>query len=102
MNKKMPFITLKQFIYAINIRDCYYSDDGKEIDSNKIIRIYYDYDMKKEGYIDLGWYDYYDKDKIWDILKTMLNKNILEGYVTDFFYDEDKSVLTIYVENKGE
>ena len=102
MNKKMPFITFKQFIYTINIRKYYKSKTGEGIQDNKVIRIYYNYEINKEKYIDLGWYDYYTKDEIWDILKTMLNKNILEGYVTDFFYDEDKSVLTIYVENKGE
>ena len=47
-----------------------------EIQNNKIIRIYYNNESTKEKYIDLGWYDYYVKNEIWDILKTMLNYNI--------------------------
>ena len=93
----MEYITFKQFVYTINIRDCYLTDKGKEMNGNDIIRIYYGTEFKKDNYIEVGWYDYFNKDTVWEILNKTLNKNILESVVTDFGYNEDCMCFEIYV-----
>ena len=92
----MKYITFKQFIYTINIRDCY-TKNGKEILDNQIIRIYQGTEYKKDNYIEIGWYDYFNKDAVWDILKETLNKNILDSVVTDFRYNDEYMVFEVYV-----
>lgn len=93
----MKYITFKQFVYTINIRDCYISKEGKEINNNQIIRIYQGTEYKKDNYIEIGWYDYFNKDTVWNILKETLNKNILDSVVTDFRYNDDYMVFEVYV-----
>lgn len=94
MKKKLEFITFKQFIYTINIRDCYKNRFGKEIDDSKIIRIYY-----KERHIELGWYDFTAKDSVYQTLSTFLKKEIMESYITDMYYDEDVEELTLHLDD---
>lgn len=93
----MKFITFKQFIYTINIRNCYLSEKGKELQNNEIIRIYYGTEYKKDNYIEIGWYDYFNKDTVWNILKETLNKKILDSVVTDFRYNEDYMCFEVYL-----
>ena len=95
----MEYITFKQFIYTINIRDYYVSSNGTECHDNKIIRIYYDFNNTKK-YIDLGWYDYYSKGTVWEVLESTLNKKILDSVITDIGYNEDYSILEIWTEQK--
>lgn len=95
----MEYITFKQFVYTINIRDYYVGSSGTECHDNKIVRIYYNFDNMKE-YIDLGWYDYYNKDAVWEVLENTLNKKILDSVITDIGYNEDYSVLEIWTEQK--
>lgn len=94
----MNFITFKQFIYTINIRDCYLSEKGIELEDNQVIRIYYKTNFNtKDHFIEIGWYDYFNKDTVWKILLETLNKNILNSVVTDFRYNEDYKVFEVYV-----
>jgi len=92
----MEYITFKQFIYTINIRDCY-KIDGKEISDNQVIRLYYGTEYKKDNYTEIGWYDYFNKDAVWEILKLSLNKNILDSVVTDFRYNRDIECFEVYL-----
>ena len=92
----MEYITFKQFIYTINIRDCYLID-GKEISDNQVLRLYYGIEYKKDNYTEIGWYDYFNKDAVWEILKLSLNKNILDSVVTDFRYNKDIEGFEVYL-----
>lgn len=96
----MDYITFKQFIYTINIRNCYLSQEGKEINNNGIIRIYYGTEFKNDNYIEIGWYDYFNKDTVWKILKETLNKNILDSVITDFRYNDNYSCIEVCVAKK--
>lgn len=96
----MDYITFKQFVYTINIRDCHTSFSGKECEDNNIIRIYYGNDYSKSTYIDIGWYDYFNKDTVWNILENSLNKKILDSVVTDFRYNEDYLCFEVYLSSK--
>ena len=96
----MDYITFRQFVYTINIRDFHMSFNGKECQDNSIIRIYYGSDYKKGMYIDIGWYDYFNKDTVWDVLENSLNKKILDSVVTDFQYNEDYLCFEVYLQSK--
>ena len=98
--EKLKYITFKQFIYTINIRDCYTSRLGNEIMDNQIIRLIYDSNNKND-YIDIGWYDFYTKDEIWKTLEKTLNQSILDSIVTDFKYQDDYSCIVVYLANKN-
>lgn len=88
----MKFITFKQFIYTINIRYCH-----NDLDDNYMIRLYYGTEHKKDNYIEIGWYDFFNKDTIWNILENSLNKKILDSIVTDFRYNEDYGCIEVYI-----
>lgn len=98
----MEYITFKQFIYTINIRNFYLNEQRKEIKGNEIIRI----NWSKEGetkdrfYIDIGWYDFFNKDSVWDILETYLSEKILNSYVTGFLYNEDFNCIEVWLQEK--
>lgn len=100
---EIQFISFKQFIYTINIRNCYLLN-GKEINDNEIVRLFYKSNgiVGKDNYIDLGWYDYFNKDSVWKILEETLNQNILDSIVTDFRYDIDYNCIVVYLSNKNE
>lgn len=67
---------------------------------NQIIRLIYN-SNNKDDYIDIGWYDFFNKDAIWERLEKTLNKNILESIVTDFKYQDDYSCIVIYLADKN-
>lgn len=97
----MDFITFKQFIYTINIRNYYRSTlTQNEVEDNNIIRIYYGKEFDKNCYIDIGWYDYFRKDSIWKILESYLKKEILDSVVTDFSFNEDFMLMEVYTCSK--
>lgn len=98
----MEFITFKQFVYTINIRNCYTNQSQKECEDNYIIRIYYCENYSNREYIDIGWYDYTNKDTTWKILENSLNQKILNSVVTDFRYDKDYGCIEVYVSDKNE
>ena len=86
----MEYITFKQFIYTISIRNCSTSPiTGATIDDDVSIRVYYDY-------IDISWYDYSRKDEAWKTLEKYFKKEILESVVTDFFFNQDLCCLEVY------
>ena len=97
---ELKYITFKQFVYTINIRDCYTSRLGNEVMDNQIIRLIYN-SNNKDDYIDIGWYDFFNKDAIWGRLEKTLNKNILESIVTDFKYQDDYSCIVVYLADKN-
>lgn len=97
---ELKYITFKQFIYTINIRDCFINNSGKETMDNQIIRLIYDSD-NKDAYIDIGWYDYCPKNEIWKRLEKTLNKNILDSVVTDFRYQDDFNCIIVYLADKN-
>lgn len=93
----MEYITFKQFIYTINIRDCYTSAfTNKEVEDGALIRIYYGTEYKNDNYIDISWYDYFSKDSVWKALEDYLKKEILESVVTDFSFNQDYGCMEIY------
>lgn len=96
----MEYITFKQFIYTINIRDCYLNLNQKEILDNEVIRINWskEGEGRKDFYIDIGWYDYANKDFVWEVLETYLSKEILNSVVTDFRYNEDFNCLELWLQ----
>lgn len=68
----MEFITFKQFVYTINIRESYKSIiSGKEVEDGRAIRIHYGKEYKKDDYIDISWYDFLIKGlygKYWETI----------------------------------
>lgn len=94
----MEYITFKQFIYTINIRDYYTSFfTKKEVEDGALIRIHYGTEYKKDDYIDISWYDYFCKDSVWKILESYLKKEILESVVTDFSFNQDYGLIEVYI-----
>ena len=97
----MEFITFKQFIYTINIREsCKSIISGKEVEDGCAIRIHYGKEYKKDDYIDISWYDFFNKGTVWKILGNYLKKEILESVVTDFFFNEDFGIIEVYTCSK--
>lgn len=93
----MEYITFKQFIYTINIKDSYVSAlTGKEIDDGTMLRVYYGRGYDKYDYIDISWYDYSRKDETWKTLEKYLKEEILESIVTDFFFNQDLCCIEVY------
>lgn len=97
----MEYITFKQFIYTINIRELYKSENDESLQGNTTIRIYHN-NIKSKDYVEIGWYDYHNKDTSWELLKEVLNEQILDSIVTDFRYNEDYSCFEVYVSSKEE
>ena len=95
MSKNLEYITYKQFIYTINIRNCYQSCKNKDIMDCYPIRLYY-----KEQWIDIGWYDYTTKRAVVETLSQFLTKEIMNSYVTDLRLDEEIEELIVYLEDK--
>lgn len=96
----MEYITFKQLIYTINIRELYKTKNDESLQGNTTIRIY---NVKsKDDFVEIGWYDYYNKDTSWDLLKEVLNEQILDSIVTDFRYNGDYSCFEVYVSSKEE
>lgn len=96
-NKELQYITFKQFFYTINIRNCY----GDDIKNNQIIRLIH-INENEDNYIEIGWYDYFNKDGSWKILEKTLNKNILDSIVTDIRYEEKFNCIIVYWANKND
>lgn len=96
----MEYITFKQFIYTINIRDCYTNKNNRETLDNSIIRINWSKkgDNKKDFYLDIGWYDYYNKDSVWEILESYLSRQILDSIVTDFRFNEEFNCIELWLQ----
>lgn len=95
-NKELQYITFKQFFYTINIRNCY----GDDIENNQIIRLINN-NENEDNYIEIGWYDYFNKDSSWKILEKTLNKNILDSIVTDIRYEEKYNCIFVYWANRS-
>ena len=93
----MEFITFKQFIYTINVRQ--YNEDisGDKCDS-QIIRLYYKSDSKQ--WIDIGWYDFSIKDSVWNRLSLFLNENILNSIVTNIQLEVETNEIKVYLEDR--
>ncbi len=97
----MEFITFKQFIYTINIREsCKSIISGKEVEDGCAIRIHYGKEYKKDDYIDISWYDFFNKGTVWKILRSYLKEEILESIVTDFSFNEDFELIEVYTCSK--
>ena len=97
----MEFITFKQFVYTINIREGYQSIiSGKEVEDGRAIRIHYGKEYDKDNYIDICWYDFFNKGTVWKILGSYLKEEILESVVTDFFFNEDFGLIEVYTCSK--
>lgn len=92
--EEIQYITFKQFFYTINIRNCY----GNDIQDNQIIRLVYGLDER--DYIEIGWYDFYNKDYSWEILEKTLNKNIIDSIVTGIRYEEKFNTIFLYLSAK--
>ena len=97
MQDDLRYITFKQFIYTVNIRQ-YYNE--KQDATN--IRIYPDIEeiRDKDLWFDFSWYDWANKDACWKILSNVLSEKILKSYITDIWLDENINVLSIRLENK--
>lgn len=99
----MEYITFKQFIYTIGIRDCYTSPiTGATIDDGVSIRVYYGRGYDKYDYIDISWYDYSLKKDAWKTLEKYFKKEILESIVTNFFFNQDLCCIEVYTCAKGD
>nr|DAQ36297.1 MAG TPA: hypothetical protein [Caudoviricetes sp.] len=99
----MEYITFKQFIYTIGIRDCYTSPiTGATIDDGLSIRVYYGRGYDKYDYIDISWYDYSLKKDAWKTLEKYFKKEILESIVTSFFFNQDLCCIEVYTCAKGD
>lgn len=103
---ELGYITFKQLIYTLNIRDIRYGRfEKKEIEDTQIIKIYYD-DNSSESfgierdYLQIGWNDFYNKDKVWENLEKFLKKEVLNSYVTDIKYNDEEEILTIWTNKK--
>lgn len=93
----MEYITFKQFVYTISIRNCFTSPiTGKEIDDGTMLRVYYGREYDKYDYIDIDWYDYSRKNTVWKTLEKYLKKEILESVVTDFSFNQDLCCIEVY------
>lgn len=93
--KSLEYITFKQFIYTINLRDIKYGKyNGEEIYDTQVIKIYFD---EFKDWIELGWYDFTAKNSILECLEKFLNKNILESYIRDIKYDDEAEILTVWL-----
>ena len=97
----MEYITFKQFVYTISIRSSYKSIiSGNEVDDGRGIRIHYGKEYKKDNYIDISWYDFFNKGSVWKILENYLKKEILESVVTDFSFNEYFGLIEVYTCSK--
>ena len=97
----MEYITFKQFIYTISIRSSYKSAiSGNEVEDGRAIRIHYGKEYKKDDYIDISWYDFFNKGTVWKILGSYLKEEILESVVTDFSFNEDFGLIEVYTCSK--
>ena len=92
--KSMGYITFKQFVYTINIRDIYFNN-GKEIDDCMPIRIHFG---STRDWIYLGWDDFVTKHEVWEKLNKTLKPEILNSYVTDIKYNEDMNTLDVSID----
>lgn len=88
-DKKLEYLTFKQFVYTINIRQYY-----NEKEDACPIRIYLD----TISWIDLAWYDWCNKDTCWEFLEKILNKDILNSYVTSMGFIEDNNQIYIWLD----
>ena len=96
--KQLEYITFKQFIYTINIRNYYNNSENEECMDNQIIRIRYDRETIKDGYIDIGWFDFGTKNAVWKTLEKTLNKDILNSKIISIFYDKTYDILELGVD----
>lgn len=97
----MDFITFKQFIYTLNIRDYHTNSKGEKCQDNDVIRIHLDSSSHDSfNYIELGWYDYMAKDDTWKILEITLNKSILNSKITDIQYNDKFNILEVWIDEK--
>lgn len=102
---ELEYITFKQLIYTLNIRDMRYGRfEKKEIEDCQIIKIYYD-DNSSDSfgnmreYLQVGWNDFFNKDTVWKTLEKFLKKEVLDSYVTDIRYNDEEEILEICLEN---
>ena len=101
--EELEFITFKQFIYTINIRQYYTNFQNKEVKDGYPIRIHYSegcMDYKKEEWFDLSWYDFTAKETVWNNLSKILKEEVLNSFVTDFRYDEEIEQIVVYLEKQ--
>ena len=95
----MEFITFKQFIYTINVRQ--YNEECSSVEDrhdSQVIRLYWK--DKIDNWIDIGWYDFDRKGMVWDRLSLFLNENILNSIVTNVQLDIEMNELKVYLEDK--
>lgn len=92
----MGYITFKQFIYTINIRDVYFNN-GNEIDDCKVLRIHFG---GIRDWFYLGWDDFITKYEVWERLEKVLKPEILNSYITSIRYNEDMNTLDVCIDDK--
>ena len=92
----MEFITFKQFIYTINVRN--YNEENLDKLDSQIIRLYWKSETK--NWIDIGWYDFEIKDNVWNRLSLFLNDKILNSIVVQINMDYDLNELKVYLEDR--
>jgi hypothetical protein len=98
MQDDLRYITFKQFIYTVNIRRY---DNEKQTGTD--IRIYPDnieYTHENTSWFDLCWYDWFNKDAVWNYLNVVLSEDVLNSYVSDIWLDENEDILSIRLVSK--
>lgn len=84
-------ITFEQFIKTYNFR---YAPDSDTFDT-KIVRIYFgDHD----DWFDFGVYDFGSVSDTWERVSKILDKKVLQSYVSQFCYDYKNEVFTVWID----
>ena len=91
----MEEVNLEEFLLKYDFR----ITNDKDIPLTRVIRICLD-TVGENDWIYFGLYYFDSEENIRKRLRLVLNEKILKQYISNFYYDEERKVFSIYLEDR--
>ncbi|MCI8617386.1 MAG: hypothetical protein HFJ60_03990 [Clostridia bacterium] len=92
----MEEVNLEEFLLKYDFR----ITNDKDIPLTRVIRICLD-TVGENDWIYFGLYYFDSEENIRKRLRLVLNEKILKQYISNFYYDEERKVFSIYLEDRS-
>lgn len=92
----MEEVNLEEFLLKYDFR----ITNDNDIPLTRVIRICLD-TVEENDWIYFGLYYFDSEEKIRQRLRLVLNEKVLKQNISNFYYDEDRKIFSIYLEDRS-